>query len=416
MPFHRLCCLAAIAWMPALAQPQPLDLEAALREAAEHNLNLLADRYNVSIADARLLTAGLRPNPVLTVSASNLQLPGETPQLNPRELSWRADFVVERGRKRAERVAVARSAKSVAELELLNALRALTFDVESAFVDVLLARATLAVARQNFEALNGIAELNAIRVRAGDLAGVEWIRSRVAALESRNSLEQARLRLENAKNRLQLLLGRPAPAPDFDIAGDFRQDAVTYDRDEIVRQAFQARPDLLALRRQQARTQAELRLQLAQGKVDYVIGAEFGRQQQPGLGQATVAAFSVSVPLPVFNRNQGEIRRAEVERQQNEARLRALEAAIRNEAESAFRAYSTSRTLLDTFQREMIEQAAEVRRITEFSYRRGEASLLEFLDAQRAFNDVMQGYNDARAEYARSLYLIDSVTGKSVNP
>lgn len=413
---HLLPRLAAIIGISALAPAQPLDLEGALREAAAHNLNLLAERYNVSIADARLLTARLRPNPVLTVGAASLQLPGATPQLNPREISLRTDFVIERGGKRAARVAVALSAKSVAELELLNALRILTFDVESAFVDVLLARATLAVARQNFEALNGIAELNAVRVRAGDLAGVELIRSRVAALESRNGLEQAQLRLENAKNRLQLLLGRLAPAPDFDVTGDFRADEVNYDRDEIIRQASEARPDLLALRREQARSQAELRLQLAQRKVDYVVGTEFGRQQQAGLGQANVAAFSLSLPLPVFNRNQGEIRRAEVELQQNEARLRALEAAIRNEAESAFRAYSTSRKLLETFQREMIEQAAEVRRIMEFSYRRGEASLLEFLDAQRAFNDVMQGYNGARAEYARSLYLIDSVTGKSVNP
>lgn len=413
---HLLPCLAAFAWISALAPAQPLDLEGALQEAAAHNLTLLAERYNVSIADARLLTARLRPNPVLTVGAANLQLPGATPQLNPREFSLRTDFIIERGRKRAARVAVALSAKSVAELELLNALRTLTFDVESAFVDVLLARATLAVARQNFEALDGVAELNAIRVRAGDLAGVELIRSRVAALESRNGLQQAQLRLENAKNRLQLLLGRPAPAPDFDVTGDFRADQVTYDRDEIIRQAFEARPDLLALRREQARTQAELRLQLAQRKVDYVVGSEFSRQQQLGLGQASVVAFSLSLPLPVFNRNQGEIRRAEVELRQNEARLRALEAAIRNEADNAFRAYSTSSKLLETFQREMIEQAAEVRRIMEFSYRRGEASLLEFLDAQRAFNAVMQGYNDARAEYARSLYLIDSVTGKSVNP
>jgi cobalt-zinc-cadmium efflux system outer membrane protein len=402
--------------MSLLAQAETLDLEGALREAAAHNLDLLAQRYNVSVADARLLTAGLRPNPVLTVSAANLQWPGIAPQLNPREVSLHADFIVERGQKRARRVALAQSAKSVAELELLNALRTLTFDVESAFVDVLLARATLAVARQNFEALNGIAELNAIRVRVGDLAGVEWIRSRVAALESRNGLQQAQLRLESAKNRLQLLLGRAAPASDFDVTGEFRADEAPYDRGEIVRQALEARPDLLALRREQARTQAELRLQLAQRKVDYVLGAEFGRQQQPGVGQASVTALSLSVPLPVFNRNQGEIRRAEVEVRQNEARLRALEAAIRNEAENAFRAYSTSRTLLETFQREMIEQAAEVRRITEYSYRRGEASLLEFLDAQRAFNDVMQGYNNARADYARSLYLIDSVTGKSVNP
>ncbi len=126
--------------------------------------------------------------------------------------------------------------------------------------------------------------------------------------------------------------------------------------------------------------------------------------------------FFLSIPLPVFNRNQGEVERATQENNQLAARIRALQASINTEVQGAYDQYLNTRTLLETIERDMLQQAREVRQIMEYSYRRGEASLVEFLDAQRVFNDTMQSYNDARADYARSLYLLDSITGKAVNP
>jgi len=104
--------------------------------------------------------------------------------------------------------------------------------------------------------------------------------------------------------------------------------------------------------------------------------------------------------------------RARREGQQIEARTRALEAGMRNELDANWQAYDTARSLLARFEGEMLNKARIVLASMEYSYRAGEASLVEFLDAQRAFNDTMQGYNESRAEYARGLYLIDSVTGK----
>jgi cobalt-zinc-cadmium efflux system outer membrane protein len=124
----------------------------------------------------------------------------------------------------------------------------------------------------------------------------------------------------------------------------------------------------------------------------------------------------VSVPLPFFNRNQGEIERARQQALQGEARIHALETDIRTEVENAYLQCSTARDLLANIERDMLAQAREVRDTTDYSYRRGEASFVEFLDAQRAFNDTMQSYNEARAEFVRSVYLIDSITGKVVNP
>jgi cobalt-zinc-cadmium efflux system outer membrane protein len=127
-------------------------------------------------------------------------------------------------------------------------------------------------------------------------------------------------------------------------------------------------------------------------------------------------AFSISMPLPVFNRNQGEIERAHQERRQVELRIAALRASITADIDTAYDEYATARSLLESIEGTMLQQARDVREITDYSYRRGDSSLLELLDAQRAFNETMQAYNEARAEYARSLYLIDSISGKVTVP
>jgi len=393
-------------------------VDRAVQEALENNLGLLAQRYNVSIAEARIIQARLRPNPVFSTGADYQDFLGtgfdRDNQAGPAEVNFRTDFVLEGGRKRQRRVEVAEGARSVAQLQLVDATRQLILDVQSAFVDVLLAKENLELARENLKSLNGIVEVNTTRVRAGDLAKVELLRSRVAALQFQNAVRQAELRLRTARNRLQLLLGRKVASPGFDVAGPLRRDPEIPPLDELRAQALQLRPDLQALQRDQVRSLADVRLQIAQGKVDYTVGVQYHRQYDNAVGNSL--GFFLSVPLPVFNRNQGEIERARREQQQIAARIRALQAEIGNDVENARQQSSTAGEMLHTIEKEMLSQAREVREITEYSYRRGEASFVEFLDAQRAFNDTVQSYNEARAEYARALYLVEAVTGKAVNP
>ena len=106
------------------------------------------------------------------------------------------------------------------------------------------------------------------------------------------------------------------------------------------------------------------------------------------------------------------MRRARQEQRQIEARIRALTASVENEVEIAYLQYASSRTTLEKVEKTMLAKARDVRQITQYSYTRGEATLIEFLDAQRAYNETIQTYNEARAEYARSLYQIDAATGK----
>jgi len=210
------------------------------------------------------------------------------------------------------------------------------------------------------------------------------------------------------------LLGRRQKSPDFDVAEPMRRDALSTPATEIARLALTRRPDYLAYQQSQVRSRADLRLQLANGKVDYTVSTEFTRQSAWGVSGNSLRLY-FSMPLRIFNKNQGEIARAQREINLSGARIGASEAAIQTEVEKALRQYNVSRALLLGLENDLLAKAKSVRDATEYSYRRGEASLVEFLDAQRAFNDAMQTFNEASASYARSLYLIDTVSGATVS-
>ncbi len=395
-----------------------ITLDQAIQEAVAKNLDLVAQRLNVSVAEAREITARLRPNPVLTVAGQTLNLLGanyspDTP-LGPNQLNIHTDLPMERGHKREERIALAKELKSLAELGVREAMRQVIFAVQTAFVDIQQAKNNLALAQGNLQSLERLVGINESRLKAGDLAQVELDRSRVAAFQYRVSVQQAQLQLDQARTRLQLLLGRKLRSPGFDAVGELRRDDITGTPEEIGKRALTLRPDYLAGQQAQVRSQADLRLQLANGKVDYSIGAEFTHQRAWGVGGSSVGLY-FSMPLPVFNKNQGEILRAKREINQAGAQKEALEASIAAEVEQALRQYTVSRQLLTSVETDILVKAKSVRDITEYSYRLGEASLVEFLDAQRAFNDATQTFNDARASYARSLYLIDTVSGATVS-
>lgn len=415
-----LAGILATAYAEAQVRPEQaeLSIEQAVAEALAHNPSLTAEKVNVSIADADVLTAGLRPNPVISTGADHLDFVGtgfsEFNGGGPAELNFRTDFTIERGRKRQRRVETAEKARLVARLGISDAARTVVLETQSAFVDALLARDTVALAIQNRQSLHRIVEINEARLRAGDISNVELTRSRLAALQFENSVREGELRLKAALIRIATLTGRDRPDAIAGVTGQFRRDVQVPSLEELKALAIRMRPDLLAARAEVSRAEAEYQLQLAQAKSDYAVGTEVRRQQGVN-GKSNSVGLFLEMPLPVFNRNQGEIARASAQRRQLELRRRAQEQAVAAEVETAYTELVTARDLLNAIEATMIVQAKNVRDVTEYSYKRGDATLLELLDAQRAFNETMQSYNEARAAYARALYQIDSVSGKTVN-
>ena len=210
---------------------------------------------------------------------------------------------------------------------------------------------------------------------------------------------------------MNVLLGRHADVPAPRIDGELRRDSVVADLAVLRRAALAQRPDLQAAREEQARTTADTRLQVANGRIDYTVSGEFHQQRGGGLSGRSLGAF-VSVPLPLFSRNQGEIARARAAETQAAQRLQALSADVDADIITAYSGWTTARDVLQSFEDGTLDRARAVRATTEYAYRSGEASLVELLDAVRALNDTMHGYYEARADYARSLFTLESLAGK----
>jgi cobalt-zinc-cadmium efflux system outer membrane protein len=342
---------AAGAGNPVRPQPGRLTIEQAVTEALAQNLTLLADRANIGIAGARLISARMRPNPIVSAGGDHLDLLGtrfsETNGAGPAEFNLRSDFLLERGGKRERRVEAAAEARAVAEYAFLEAARGLVLDTRSAFIDAQLSRDSLALARQNLESLNRIVEINEARVRAGDLSKVELIRSRLAARQFQNSVRQGEFRLRSALTRLATLVGRTDPNSIREVEGELRRDVVTPAIGELQTDAAARRPDLIGLRRELARAKAEIALQIAGARQDVSIGTEYRRQNGIN-GKSNSVGFFLEIPLPVFNRNEGEIERARQEHRQAELRLGAAERAVIAEVESAYQQFLTARDLSPT--------------------------------------------------------------------
>jgi len=395
-----------------------LTIAQAVDDAVRHNLTLIAQKANLSIADTQMLTARLRPNPVASISADHLDWLGtgfdENNNGGPPEVAFRVDLPIERAGKREKRMDLASAARAVAEAQFEDAVRTLRADVTLACIDVLAARATRDLVADNLRAFEELARINRARAADGSIALVESTRSDVAMLQFRSTAVRADLELATALARLRTLLGRSAGDP-LDVSGDLRllPPAVVPEVAAVQQLALTARPDLRSLQLSEAKSVADLRLQEAVGRIDYTVGAEY-RRQQGIAGKSNSLGFFVSAPLPFLNRNQGEIARAGAERDQAARQSAAARAQILSDVEIAFHEYAANRDLVSAIERDLIQPATSARDISSYTYRAGGSSLVELLDAQRAFNDTMQSYLDAQAGLRRAAARLNAAVGTEV--
>lgn len=398
------------------AQPRRVRAEEAVSLALERNLELLARRHDVDIAAARIVTARVRPNPYFQGGADYLDLLGSdfkndpSNGAGPSEWNLRLDFPVVLGGKRKHRIGYAKADYSVSELLLLNSVRELRFAVQTACVSVLLEEALLDLARQDLSIFKGIVQINGDRVRAGDLAESELMRTQLAARERANGVRRSELKVQLARMNLQLLLGADAAEPLVDVNGPLRRGTVEeHDLETLKAEAFAGRPDVLALAAAENRADADIQLQRALGWIDLNAGVQFHHQY--GYADGSSLGFFLGLPIPLFDRNQGEIQRSRSTKMQAQAQLSAFRASVVREVAGAFATYEAARQLLEAIESGMTAEAREVRDASEYAYRRGEISFVEFLDAQRAFNQTMGSYQQALAGYALALYRLEYVTG-----
>jgi outer membrane protein, heavy metal efflux system len=396
-----------------------LSVDGAIAEAIQNNLALLAERANLSIADAASITARLRPNPVLSASAESLDWLGTgfdtANAAGPPQYAVRVDVPLERGSKRDIRIDVADQRRRLAEVQLAESVRRLKLDVAIASIDVLEAKAKLALAEDNLRSLERLVQLNEQRLASGAIPQLEVTRSRVAMLQYRSAVRTAQLAVSEARLKLLPLLGRQPDDVPVDIDDRLGITPAQAPALPALQQAAQTRPDLLALRTDQARSVADLRLEQAQGKVDYTVGAEYRREQGVN-GKGNMLGLFMSVPLPFSNRNQGEIARAEAEREKAARLVRAGETAVAGEVAAAYQEFESARSLLTDIEQDLLAPTREARASVTYVYQAGATSLLDVLDAQRAFNDTMDTYYSAQAAYRRAQARLSLTVNKDVLP
>lgn len=385
----------------------------------DNNLSVLAERANIPVAEATLITARLKPNPVLSLGADHLDVLGtrynSINNAGPNEINARIDFLIERAHKREYRVETAQFNRQLAEARLAEAIRNLRITVISACVDLIQAKANLTLAEEILKNYQELFQINEARVNAGSVSPLELVRSRVAMLQFKNQVQRAQLGVTRARTRVQSLLGPQVLGQKIDIAGELKVPLApaTLPVEKLEQLAIESRPELQTVRLNQMRSVAELKLQLANAKTDYTYGTEYRRQQGINGTSNSMGVF-LSVPLAVNNKNQGEIARVEAEQKLYARQMEALAINARNEVRAAYDSFVASRELVESIEKDLLDNARKARDTAGYVYRAGASSLLEFLDAQRALNDSMQSYQEALGDYRRAVVNLNASVNKEI--
>jgi cobalt-zinc-cadmium efflux system outer membrane protein len=330
------------------------------------------------------------------------------------ELTIRFDQEIETGGRRRLRTDAAASAVTVSQLIVRDRLRLLELAVRRAYLQLALAQADAEVARTSLEDIDRVLTVGRERVKVGEAARSEVSRLEVERLRFAEDAFSADLALKNARAALLTLLGsadltQQVEATDSLIpATDGPKPAAASLASTVVQFPAESpgRPDLLAAREDLKRTETETRLQRALRSPNITLGGGYKRD----FGTNSVV-FGATVPLPLWNRNQGGVARALAEQRIAESSLAATELDVRLDIQQATNAVDTNRARAEYIERQVLASARESRDVVSESYRLGAADLIDFLDAQRAFRDTLRTYNRALFDYRVSVFELQAARG-----
>jgi outer membrane protein, heavy metal efflux system len=379
---------------------------AVLRE----NPALRALRYEIPVAAADVTTARLRPNPFANITADILPVPGEKFAPASGQYGVSVQLPIERGDKRARRSETAEAAVRAVSESIADAERQVILTARQAWIDLLSARASLAIADQTLASYDQLVELNRSRLSAKQIAGAELSRSIVARSQAAIQRDEAALSLRQARALLGALLGRTIEIAPRDTLTATLQPVAPLD--SLLARARTTRADARAARTGAQVALANRRLQEANATQDITVGVDASVQQF-----ARLYGVSGSIPFAMFNRNQGEREKAVAREAQAAQRIRAVDAAIEVDLRSAYAEFETRRASLARFtdpsRESIMAEALSIKAAAEFAYRNGSTSLLELLDAERTYTDLYRAYIDSVARYQKSLALVDAAAGLS---
>jgi cobalt-zinc-cadmium efflux system outer membrane protein len=407
---HLAACLCVLA-CPAVAQTSRIALDEALKLAVANNPSLKAARTQIVQGKAQEVTAGLRPNPLLSwdsqfVPIFNPSLFSTNTLDTLQQFDIGAGYLIERGGKRQRRLDAARDLTRVTQAQVDDAERALSFNVAQQFINVLLARSNLEFATEALNSFQKTVNINEDRYKSGDISKGDFLMIKVQLLQFQTDVHSARLAKIQALNTLRQLIGYEAVPRDYDVVGALEYAPVRARLDDLEATALRERPDLRAAELGVNAAESQVSLAKANGKQDLNISFNFSH-----VSQASTGSMFFNIPLPVFNRNQGEIARSRYAVDQAAFQAKAAEQTALTDVKNAYEAVQTSQEVVDLYQSGYLNEAQQSRDISEFAYKQGAAALLDFLDAERSYRQTQLAYRQSLAQQMLSLEQLREATG-----
>ncbi len=402
----------------AASNPDGLTWEDVKRKFEEQNPTLKADALSVQEMKAQEITAYLRPNPVFTLNADGTQiaphggvwkpLAGTTPSPN-------FSYLHERDGKRELRLESAQQGTQIAASQHTDLERNLLFNLRSQFVATLQAKAVLALTREELDYYDHLIDISRLRYEKGDIAKIDFSRIELQRVQYESDLETAIVNLRQAKIVLLQLLDDKTPIEQFDIKGsfDFKDELQSVESFQQI--ALDSRPDLKAAYQSVQQAFTNHRLAIANGSTDPTLGAWYtynGSFNNTDANQ--FLGLSVSVPLRIFDRNQGEKARTLIDIAKNQRQQDAASAQVFSDVDSAYVQVESALNLLRPYKAKYIDEATDVRDTVTYAYQRGGASLLDLLNAQNDFRSVELAYLQLIGTYLTAAGQLNLAVGREV--
>jgi len=380
------------------------------------NPTLKAAQLNIDESRAAEITAFLRPNPDFTEATDGTQISRYGGVWRPfagTQFSSAFSYLHERLHKRELRRDQAKASTAIAESTSLDQERGLVFNLRSAFVQTLQAKAVLENAKENLDYWDRELDVNRLRFNAGDLARVDLNRLVLQRVQFESDFETAMVNLRTAKIQLLMLMNDRTPIERFDVSGPFDFTDALRPLEEFRNIALEARPDLNAAVESVELARITYRLAVANGSTDPTYSAWW--THNPSFNNPydnNTLGASVSIPLRIFDRNQGEKARTQVDISRNERLRDANVAQVLNDVDSAYWTLVQNVNLLKPYKTTYLSLATDVRDTTAFSFRNGGASLLDYLDAEKAYRDTRLAYLNLIGSYLTAAAQMNMAAGR----
>lgn len=414
-----ITCLLLALWMPFTLFAQTsstvssdyLSLDAATEQFLRKNLAVEAARLEVGVAEAERIGARLRPRAGLTVSAENLRLSGETPANKLHEYGISVAQPIELGNRKALRMEVAERTVSVSEARLTEVLRRQLFELKRTYYESVLARVLLEIEKENRDNFEGLVKFNTVRFEEGYIAEGDLIKVRLERTKFDFAVANAELALRRAKIRLLELTGERdfERAVRVEISNRLQVPAVDLKLMQLKETALVNRPEIKVAEAELALAGVSIKLERsrAKGEVTPYVG-----YKRVGVDNTVLAG--VTVPLPMGNRNQSGIARAEAEQRVSETNLSLVRNRTLAEVEAAYGAYETAREQVRAYEAGLLKQADESREIQLGAYQEGATELITLIEAQKTRTEVRANYYRAIFDYYTSIFQLELATGTDI--